>query len=270
MNVVIVSVLVLGLTGFLFGVLLAFLSRKLKVEENELVKKILDILPGINCGACGFSGCRAFAEAVVKKQNIFSGCIPGGDAVNKKIKDILGLKNAPINSVRRIVVCHCGAKEGEKKITNRYQGPLTCRAADIIGAGIDCLYGCIGFGDCEKVCPVGAIKVKDRKVFIDVNICIGCGKCVEACPRGLFELVNFNKDMPLYYVACSNKDRGTDVKKVCSFGCIGCGICARVENSPFVVKDNLSRIKRDKAASENVFKAAASKCPTKCIVKNDG
>ena len=268
MNIVIISVLVLGLTGFLFGVLLAFLSGKLGIKEDERVKKVLDILPGINCGACGFSGCEAFARAVVEKHNIFSGCVPGGDAVNNKIKSILGL-SGPSKSVKRVAVCHCGAKGTEKKATNDYQGPLTCRAADITGSAIDCLYGCIGFGDCEKACPVGAIKLKDRKVFIDVNICIGCGKCVEACPRGLFELVPFNKELPLYYVACNSKDKGLEVKKVCDRGCIGCGICARIKESPFVVENNLSRIQRDKPASEDVLKAAASKCPTKCILKSN-
>jgi len=268
MNIVVTSVLVLSLIGFLFGVFLSFLSKKLKVAEDERVKNILDVLPGINCGACGFSGCRAFAEAVVKKLDIFSGCIPGGDVVNNKIKGILGLSGS-LKSVRRVAVCHCGAKEAEKKITNDYLGPLTCRAADITGAAIDCLYGCIGFGDCEKVCPVGAIKVRERKVYIDANICIGCGKCVAACPRGLFELVDYNKDMPLCYVACNNKDKALDVKKVCSRGCIGCGICTRIDKTPFVVKKNLSRIDRNKDVLEDVCDTASAKCPTKCIVKNN-
>jgi len=269
MSIVVISILVLGLTGFLFGVLLALLSRKLKVEEDECVKKIIDILPGINCGACGFSGCSAFAEAVVKKRDMFSGCIPGGDSVNNKVKDILGLSSSA-GAVRRVAVCRCGAREGEKKITNQYQGPLTCRAADITGAAIDCLYGCIGFGDCEKVCPVGAIKVKERKVYVDVNVCIGCGKCVKVCPRGLFELIAFDKNTPVYYVACSNKDKGIEVKNVCSYGCIGCGICAKVNDSPFVVRNNLSRVDREKTSSVNALETAAGKCPTKCIIKSNG
>jgi len=268
MDTVIISILALSLTGFLFGVLLAFLSKKLKVEEDERVKKIVDILPGINCGACGFSGCRAFAEAVVKKRDMFSGCIPGGDSVNNKIKNILGLSSSA-GAVRRVAVCHCGARGGEKKITNHYQGPSTCRAADIAGAAIDCLYGCIGFGDCEKVCPVGAIKVKERKVYVDVNVCIGCGKCVKVCPRGLFELVDFNKKVPLYYVSCNNTDKGVEVKKVCSHGCIGCGICVKISGSAFVVNDNLSRVNRNKAVLTDVFKTAASKCPTECIIKSN-
>jgi len=269
MNIVIISILVLGLTGFLFGILLALLSTKLKVKDDKRVKEVLDVLPGINCGACGFSGCRAFAEAVVKKRDIFSGCIPGGDKVNNGIRSILGLSGSP-GSVRRVAVCHCGAGEREKKITNDYQGPSTCRAADIAGAAIDCLYGCIGLGDCERACPVGAIKVRSKKVYIDIDICIGCGKCVEACPRNLFELVAFNKNTPIYYVACNNKDRGVEVKSVCSSGCIGCGICVQVDDSPFVVENNLSRVKREKAVSVDVFRAAASKCPTKCIIENNG
>ncbi len=266
MREVIFSLLTLGLIGLFFSILLAFLSKKFSVKENEVFQKILDILPGINCGACGFSSCRAFAESVIKQNNTFSGCIPGGSSVNNKIKSILGISLSTKD--KKVAICHCAAEEGEKKISSEYYGPLTCKAADVIESFLDCIYGCLGFGDCQDVCPVGAITINKRKVFININLCIGCGKCIEACPRGLFELVSL-KELPLYYVACNNKDKGVEVRKVCSKGCIGCKICSSIENSPFIVKDNLSYIDRNKKAPLGVLEEASNKCPTRCILKNN-
>ena len=268
MHEVFVSILVLGLTGLSFAVLLAFLSKKLAMKENVKVKKLFDALPGVNCGVCGFSGCRAFAEAAVKNNKIFAGCIPGGDTVNEKISRILGLSN-PVSVNKQIAVCHCAAREADKKVSCQYQGPANCRAAGIAGRVIDCIWGCLGLGDCAAVCPVAAITIKEMKVEVDVDKCIGCGKCVEACPRNLFELVLINKNMPIYYVACSNKDRGVDVKKVCARGCIACGICVRLKDSPYILKNNLSRIDHAKLSSQEVLETARNKCPTKCIVNID-
>ena len=266
MRQVVVSILVLGLLGFCFGILLGFLSKKFKVKVNSKVKELVDALPGANCGACGFSSCQAFAEAIANNHKIFSGCILGGKLVDDKILKILGLSNlVPAN--KKVVVCHCGAKEGEKKFSNKYEGPAGCRAVDIMPyAGIDCLYGCFGLGDCVKVCPVGAITIREKKVEVDIDKCIGCGKCAEACPRNLFELVTVGQDKPIFYVSCSNKDKGVDVNKVCSRGCIGCGICVQLIDSPYILNNNLSRINRKKMASPEVLKEAQNKCPTKCIV----
>jgi RnfABCDGE-type electron transport complex B subunit len=264
MSVITLSPFVLGLTGFVFAVILAFLSKKLKVEDDPRVAKILSILPGANCGACGFVGCRGFAEAVIKEGKIFSGCIPGGSKVNKDIVKILGLK-VEILEDRLVSLCHCGADDKEKKVSFLYEGPKTCKAASVTGA-IDCAYGCLGFGDCVKVCPTNAITLKNKKVSVDIKKCIGCGKCVKACPCNLFELVPFNIS-GLYVVACNNTEKAANVKKVCSRGCIACGICTKVKDSSFYLKDNLSRLGYSKPTNEESLREAQDKCPTKCIFK---
>jgi len=265
MNSVIISVLILGSLGFLFGLLLAFLSKKLKVQEDPRAEKVLELLPGLNCGACGFSGCRAYAEAVVKECSIFSGCLPGGAKLNNQISQVLGLVGC-INDALEVVVCRCGADETEKKVSSYYQGPLTCRAADMTGGVIDCNYGCIGFRDCIEVCPVGALSLEKKKIEVNQNKCIGCQKCVKACPRSLFELVIPQKNSAIYYVSCNNKEKVLAVKAVCQKGCIGCGICVKLEDSPYYLKDNLSYIDYSKA-NEASLEAGKLKCPTKCIKK---
>ncbi|MCM8773993.1 MAG: RnfABCDGE type electron transport complex subunit B [Candidatus Omnitrophica bacterium] len=257
------ATLVLGLSGFLFALLLAFLSKKLKVEENPLIEKIFNLLPQANCGACGFAGCKAFAKAIVSNPKVFSPCISAGKTVNEEITKALGLKEV-LSERSFVAIHHCGAEENEKKKSYVYFGPKTCKGANIIGV-FDCAYGCLGLGDCVVVCPVRAITLKDGRIYIDHNICIGCGKCVKSCPRNLFEIVPRSKDLPTYFVACNNPERGANVKNVCRRGCIGCGICTKFKGSPFYLEGNISRIDYSKVMGENVLKEAKEKCPTKCI-----
>ncbi|MDD3297152.1 MAG: RnfABCDGE type electron transport complex subunit B [Candidatus Omnitrophica bacterium] len=263
-----IVVLVLGLMGFLFSLLLAFLSKKLKVEEDSRVEKIIGILPGINCGACGFSGCAAFAQAVVKNSKIFSGCLPGGPQVNKEIGALIGVSEVA-NVQNKALICHCGACDKEKLTSTLYQGPLTCAAAHISGGALDCSWGCLGLGDCAMACPTGALVVKERKVYIDYAKCINCGKCLRECPRNLFELIPVEKNKPIYYVACNSKEKAPVVKKACSKGCIGCGICVKLPGSPFYLSENISYIAYQKIPSPEIMEDARNRCPTECIIKVD-
>jgi RnfABCDGE-type electron transport complex B subunit len=258
------AVIILGLTGFCFGVVLAFLSKKLAIQEDPRMAEILSLLPGLNCGACGFSGCRAFAEAVIKQKDLFSGCLPGGQEANRGISRILGLDESGVKKTK-VVVCRCGADAAEKKVSLRYQGPQTCRAAHITGGALDCVWGCIGFGDCLGVCPTGALTLKGRKIYVDVDRCTGCGQCIKACPRNLFELIPYSRRMHTCYVACNNKDKAVYVKSVCSRGCIGCGLCTRVSDSPYYMKDNLSHINYGEAILKQPLLEGRGKCPTRCI-----
>jgi len=257
--VVYLAIVVLGGIGLIFSLVLSFLNKKLKVEEDPRIKEILEVLPQINCGACGFSGCLAYAQNAVKECNIFRGCLPGGKEVNEKVSKILGIECS--FKKEKVVVCRCGATDQEKRETNIYQGVETCKGADLVGGRINCLYGCLGFGDCIKVCPVGAITL-DERIYVDIKKCIGCGKCVNICPRHLFEFVPLSEK--IYYVACSNHDKGVDTKKVCKRGCIGCGICTRI-NSSFYLKDNLSYFDYKKIEKYSLLEVAKDKCPTKCI-----
>ncbi len=268
MNKITIAILVLGLMGFFFSLLLALLSKKLKVEEDPQTARVLDLLPGLNCGACGFSGCRAYAETAIKECDVFNGCLPAGTEVNKTIAELLGITGC-VSSHKQVAICRCGAKKGEKKASSRYIGPNTCKSAHLTGGVIDCIYGCIGFGDCLEVCPMGAITLLDQCIHIDIEKCTGCGKCLKSCPRNLFEIVPLSetKSIDLYSVACSNTEKALAIKKVCSHGCIGCGICVRVENSPYYLKDNLSLIDYKKTDHPEALEQGKNKCPTKCIIK---
>ncbi|MFA5337286.1 MAG: RnfABCDGE type electron transport complex subunit B [Candidatus Omnitrophota bacterium] len=266
MKEIIVACITLGITGFAFALILAFLSRKLKVEEDPRITQIISLLPAANCGACGFAGCRGFAQAVINEGKIFSGCIPGGHEINEKIAKIIGVKGGITLKQKTAATCRCGAQLGEKKESSVYSGPFTCQAAHITGS-LDCAYGCLSYGDCIKACPTGAITLKSKKIYVEVKKCIACGKCVEVCPRKLFELVPILSNIGVYNVCCNNNEKLNNIKKVCSRGCIACGLCTRVNDSPYYLKDNLSRIDFTKAKEETPLREGKEKCPTRCIFK---
>ncbi|MCF7873668.1 MAG: RnfABCDGE type electron transport complex subunit B [Candidatus Omnitrophica bacterium] len=264
MNQIITATLAFGLIGLAFALLLAFLNRKLKVPEDPKVKEILNILPGLNCGACGFSSCKSYAQNVAKNPDKFKPCRPGGDQVNEKVLALIGKKRSSQKQEKMIVVCRCGAEEKDKKTSIDYQGLPNCQTAHAMGGAIDCTYGCLAFGDCKEVCPANAITIKNKKVHIDQKKCILCGKCIEICPRNLFKMIP-NKNLGNYFVACQNKDKLKEVKDVCSRGCIGCGLCTKVENSPYQIKENLSEINYDQVQKKKPVEEGKNKCPTKCI-----
>ena len=65
-TLILTSVAILGGVGLTFGTLIALANAKLKVWEDPRISRVEEALPGANCGACGFAGCRAFAEEAVK------------------------------------------------------------------------------------------------------------------------------------------------------------------------------------------------------------
>ncbi|MFC1514622.1 RnfABCDGE type electron transport complex subunit B [Candidatus Omnitrophota bacterium] len=266
MEQIITALISLGSIGLLFAVVLSILDTKLTVEEDPLVKEVFELLPGINCGACSFAGCKAYAKAVVQEKNLFKGCLPGGEAVNAQIARAVGLETLCASTPLKVVV-HCGSTSAEKKASHEYRGPKSCGLADMAFANIDCRYGCMGLGDCVGVCPTRALQVVSGLVRVDYTRCIGCGQCTRACPRSILRLVDASA-AELYVVSCSNPEKGPLTKKVCSKGCIGCGICVKmIKDSPFHLEEGLSRIDYDKikAKKKEELDLAKDKCPVKII-----
>ncbi|MCP4653233.1 MAG: RnfABCDGE type electron transport complex subunit B [Candidatus Omnitrophica bacterium] len=264
MNMILIAMIVLGLTGFAFALLLAILSKKLHVEQDSRIEQVNKILPGLNCGACGFSGCLAFAQAVIKERKIFNGCLPAGEELNKEIVAIIGAGETRSGKKKITAICVCGADCKEKLKTSIYLGPQTCQAAHITAGSISCNYGCLGFGDCIKVCPTEAIRLEKEKIYIEHEKCIGCAKCIKACPRKVLKITALT-DLGTYYIACSNITTALETKAVCTRGCIGCTLCTRVQNSPYIMNGNLACVNASKVSDEVPLEAAKQKCPTQCI-----
>ena len=216
MSIVLISVLAMVALAVLFGIGLSLASGVFSTGTDPHVEEVLDALPGANCGACGYKGCRAYAEATVEGENV-SLCTVGGDEVAEGIADILGVEAESLTPRR--AVCHC--QGGSDKCGQRcsYDGEQDCRAAhETAGGPKACLYGCLGFGTCAEVCPFDAITMSEERLpMVDPEKCTACGACVEACPRDLFTLLDMKYKI---YLGCSSRDSGKSVKGICDVGCI--------------------------------------------------
>lgn len=239
MNPIVTAVLIVSGIGLIAGIFLALANQFMAVKENETAKKIREELPGANCGACGFSGCSGYAEALAEKPHLKTGlCVVGGDAVAAKISAILGVEAGKTIPMRAYVKCRgTGAVAPH---TAEYDGISSCRAAaTVYGGGKACRYGCIGYGDCAAVCDQGAIRIQDGVAVIDRSFCFGCGKCAAACPRKLIAVLP--ADTPHSFVPCANPEKGPATKAVCAAGCLGCRLCAKVcEVGAITFADNLA------------------------------
>jgi len=251
----------LGSIGFILGVGLAIASLKFAVEVNPKVEQVLEILPGANCGGCGYAGCAVYAEAVVLHGAPHTLCAPGGPKVIHEISQLLGLETK--TAVKKVAYLHCAGSTDKAKNKYLYDGIKNCSVADRLAGGPKaCSFGCIGFGSCVEVCKFDALSMgEDGLPVVDRLKCTGCGACVKECPKNLFELLPYSTNI---YLACSSHDKGKAVKEVCSVGCIGCGICVKVTEGNLVeMEDNLPSI--DYNASPNLL-LARYKCPTNSYV----
>jgi Na+-translocating ferredoxin:NAD+ oxidoreductase RNF subunit RnfB len=252
----------MGGLGFLFAAGLAVADKKLRVFENPIITKVNDMLPGANCGACGFAGCYDFATNLVEGNASITGCPVGGDETAKGLAEILGLEiESSVKMVPRIL-CMGGNKEAVKKIT-KYSGPLTCSAMDLVSGGQKmCYYGCLGGGDCVEACPFNAMIMNDNGLpEVIEELCTGCGICADVCPRNIIEMHPEDRKV---FVLCKNHDDPKTSKNICSASCIGCGICARKSNGDITMENYLPVINYDKLDEELIL---FDKCPTGAIRK---
>ena len=259
MHTILISTVIIGLVGLVLGLALVTASKKFYVEVDDRVTKVRDCLRGSNCGACGYAGCDAVAEAIVKGEARVDACPGNGTENIARIAAILG-KEA-IDQDPQCAYVQCAGTCEATKAKAQYVGISDCRAAVLSGLSfMSCEYGCLGLGSCVKVCPQGAISIKDGIAVVNPRLCVGCGLCAKTCPKGI---IGMHDRTTKVAVRCSNKNKGPAVKKVCSAGCIGCGICAKqCEQGAITVENNLSRVDPEKCVGCG---KCVEKCPTKSI-----
>lgn len=260
---IIYAVLTVGIIGMVAAVILYFVSKVFYVEEDPRIDLVQACLPNANCGGCGFAGCRAMAEAIVKNNDLNVAYCPGSDT--DKIAEIMNLNAVQHDPQVSVVRCSGSCEHAPAK--SFYDSALTCAFANSLFAGESaCPYGCLGCGDCVSVCQFDAIHINPETHLpeVDEELCVGCKACANACPRGVLEIRNKGKNGRRVYVACNNKEKGAVAKKNCSAACIGCGKCAKV--CPFeaiTLENNLAYIDYKKCKA---CRKCVSECPSGAIV----
>lgn len=266
-TVILYAVLALCLIGFLAAVILYFVSNKFKVIEDPRIDEVSDVLPGANCGGCGFAGCRNFAEAIVKAGNMDNlSCPVGGNAVAASVAPILGIE--VVEKAPTIAVVRCNGSKTNAPAKAEYDSAQTCAFASSLFAGESgCPFGCLGCGDCVSVCQFDAIYM-DKATGLPIIIedkCVSCGACVKACPRNIIEIRLQGKKSRRIFVNCINKEKGAIARKNCSVACIGCGKCAKsCAYEAITITNNIAYIDFEKC---KLCRKCVTECPTGAITE---
>lgn len=246
--------------GLVFGAGLGFAAQKFAVEVDENVEKVIEKLPGANCGGCGYAGCGPFAEAVVAGTVEPSCCFVNSAENTQAIGDILGTAVEVLDKQRAMVACRGTNENATDK--NKYYGITDCRDAALLpgGGSKSCSYGCLGLASCVKVCVFDAMSIQDGVAVVDPEKCTACGTCVRTCPKHIIHLIPATST---YHVNCMSEDKGKEAKSNCSVACIGCGICVRgCPVDAITMKNRIAYIDNCVCIDCGICE---KKCPTKAI-----
>jgi len=145
------SLMILGLS---FGFLLGLAARYLKVEGNPLEAEIESLLPGSQCGQCGYPGCSPAATALASGEAPVTLCPPGGQSLALSLAEKLGV-TADLSNLEE-------------------KAPMMAYIKEDL---------CIGCTKCFKRCPTDAILGASKQIHAVIgDACTGCEKCVDICP----------------------------------------------------------------------------------------
>lgn len=258
---IIVATVIVGITGLIIGLLLGLAGEKFKVEVDEKEVQIRELLPGNNCGGCGFAGCDALAKAIASGEAKPNACPVAGASKAKEISSIMGVDSE--DKEKEVAFVKCAGTCDKTAVKYNYYGITDCKKVSLIPGRGDklCSYGCIGYGSCVKVCAFDALHIVNGIAVVDKDKCVACGKCVKECPNHIIELIPYKSE---HMVRCSSLDKGKEVKLACEAGCIGCKLCEKnCEFNAITVVDNIAHIDYNKCTNCGI---CAQKCPTGVIV----
>lgn len=257
---IIIAMLVVGSVGLFIGLFLGVAGIKFKVEVDEKEEAVLGVLPGYNCGGCGYAGCASLATAIAKGEAAVNACPVGGDPVSILVGEIMGVEVE--TGEKEVAFVQCAGTCDKTKSDYEYSGVQDCRMLTFVpnNGAKSCNYGCLGYGSCVKACMFDAIHVIDGVAVVDKDMCKACGKCMEACPKNLIEMIPYKAK---YMVACSSKEKGPITMKGCEVGCISCGLCKKsCPVDAITVENFLAHIDQSKCISCGACKKV---CPKKTI-----
>ncbi|VBB07856.1 electron transport complex rnfb/rsxb [Lucifera butyrica] len=264
MSTSIAILVVLTGLGLVFGFILAFANKKFAIEVNPLIHIVEDVLPKGQCGACGYAGCQAYAEAVVLNPDVPPNlCIPGKELVAKVVSELTGKVAEAVEP--RIAQVRCAGSDGKAVKTYEYTGVDDCVAANLLFGGPKaCKYGCLGLGTCVRSCPFDAMTMSPEGLpVIDPDKCTGCGTCESVCPKQVIAMMPLGAHVR---VNCNSKDKGQAARKACSSACIGCSLCMReCPHGAIKMENNLAVVDAHICVEQCSDAKCLAKCPTKAI-----
>ena len=253
---ILIAIVILGGLGLVFGLVLAAASKVFYVETDPRLDQLNECLPGANCGGCGFAGCGAYAEAVLKGEAPVGKCASGGNEAAKAMAAIMGVQAEEVT--RKVAMVRCsGARtfdaEGNltkgAKMKAHYEGFHDCLAASKVGGSgpLSCKFGCLGYGSCTRVCKYGAISVKNGVAVVDEDLCVGCMACAQVCPRKVITAVEPDRNV---VIGCNSLAKGAVTNRACTIGCIGCGKCMKTcPSGAITITNNLAQIDYSKCTN---------------------
>ena len=259
--IILIAAGIMLLLAVVLSWILGWANVTFAVTVDPREEAVLNVLPGANCGACGFAGCADMAKSLVDGKSQATQCTQCSAAQVGLIAEILGVEAGTVVPCRAVV--HCSATCLDRKDVQKYEGEPTCAAANLLTGIQGCAYGCLGQGDCMRACNYGAIHIENGLARIDYSKCVGCKACEAVCPRRVIRVLPFEREQ-MYVIACSNLDAGPEVKSVCPVGCIGCGGCARRSPQTFKMRDGLPVMDYTDYDPEALTEAV-EKCPVKII-----
>jgi Na+-translocating ferredoxin:NAD+ oxidoreductase RNF subunit RnfB len=261
MSIVLITAVFALILAFVLGLALGFFKKFFAVEQDPLISRVREALPGANCGACGFPGCDGYASAIAGGNAGIGSCSVGGPATAEKLSAIMGIKASVISTIT-VLACQGSVLHAPRK--GNYTGLQTCRGAKLSSGGTKlCSWGCLGFGDCVKQCQFGALTLGENGLpKVDYSKCTGCRLCINECPQQLLKGVP--RDQKGAMALCSNRNPIRQmVSKTCKIACIKCGLC--VKNCPeqcITLVNNIPVVDNAKCTSCGT---CVEKCPTKVL-----
>ncbi len=260
MTIILTAILFAALLGAILALIIGLAAKAFAVESDPRIEVVTDMLPGANCGGCGFAGCADFAKAIVENGNPPAQCPVSSAEDASRIAKFLGMVAEEKEKMVAVVKCSGGAST---TLRSPYNGVNDCRSAVVVAGGAKgCDYGCIGFASCARACPFDAIEIRDGLAVVHPDLCVGCGKCVDTCPKNLIELVPASIDVHIY---CNSPEKGAVKRKVCKTACIACRKCAKAADSEDQVniKGFLLEINSDNPPLPDLVDKAG--CPTSAL-----
>ena len=260
MDTIILSVIAVGIIGMLLGILIAVAAKKFAVQLDPRIEEVAALLPGANCGGCGFAGCSDLAKNIVAGSAPIGKCPVCSAENNEKIAGILGLTAE--KKEKMVAVVLCSGSITNSKAAAGYNGILDCRSANIMnGGGKSCRFGCIGFGSCTRACRFGAIEVIDGLAVVHPDLCTGCGQCASVCPRKLIKLVPASVPVHIY---CNSIEKPVVRRKKCAGSCLSCRKCIKAEPEKVSSQGFMVRINYTNPPDADIIEKA--NCPAKCLL----